>query len=261
MMPMATACAAINASAVADPYTFAVSGTRLDLAEYCCSPDSILSEKVIGDGGTAKRFNLAKGFDFYKMNDVQRACQAVLKERPHEMWFSLPCRYWSSIQNLNRGRPVTWEKIRKGRQKERKMIRNVLNIIKCGMAMDSTIVWEWPAYCQGWNDHSMNPLRKVLDHEVRIDGCRVNLRDPTTGALVWKPWKLWTNDKAIVQRFKKLRCCHPEKHPILDAGIAWTSYYPDHFAMIYAKGLMKPKINPHELAQYLYEYENPGEDE
>ena len=65
--------------------------------------------------------------------------------------------------------------------------QNVLNTIKCGMAVDST--------------NSMKPLRKILDHEVRIDGCRVNQRDPTTGALVWKPWKLWTNDKAIVQRF------------------------------------------------------------
>ena len=78
MMSMAAPSTAINASAVADPCAFAVSGTRLDLAEYCCSPDSILSKRVVGDGGAATRYNLAEGFVFYKMNDVQRACTAVL---------------------------------------------------------------------------------------------------------------------------------------------------------------------------------------
>ena len=119
-----TSCEAWNTSHIVQPYNDAIQANEYDFADFCCSPDSIMTDKVQRRHGRGYRFNLENGFDLFKFKDAQRAYEWIFQHRPRESWFSIPCRYWSSAQNGQHKDPFLWQKVLKGRLKSRVMIRN-----------------------------------------------------------------------------------------------------------------------------------------
>ena len=87
----------------------AVRWGRADLAEVCCSSDSVLSGEVERLGGRTLRYSHWNGFDLSTVKGYE-ACVASLRvERPRWIWFAPVAKCWKKLSDgsllaLGRGR-------------------------------------------------------------------------------------------------------------------------------------------------------------
>ena len=79
----------------------AVRWGRADLAEVCCSSDSVLSNEVERLGGRTLRYSHWNGFDLSTEKGYEACAASLRAERPRWTWFAPPCTMDSQLQNLN----------------------------------------------------------------------------------------------------------------------------------------------------------------
>ena len=109
----------------------AVRWGRADLAEICCSSDSLLSNEVERLGGRTLRYSHWNGFDLSTEKGYEACAVSLRAERPRWTWFAPPCTMDSQLQDLNDelygDDPDYW---RKKWQKMRRSIRIQKNVVK-----------------------------------------------------------------------------------------------------------------------------------
>ena len=76
------------------------SASKVDFAEIACAPSSSLTAGMQQEGFKCQRINLEQGYDLHKLDDCNRAKDWFEKSGPRKSWFSLPCTYFSPMQNL-----------------------------------------------------------------------------------------------------------------------------------------------------------------
>ena len=152
----------------------AVRWGRADLAEVCCTSDSVLSGEVERLGGRTLRYSHWNGFDL-STNKGYEACAASLRaERPRYTWFAPPCTMDSQLQHLNDyqyGDDPAY--IKKKKDKMRRSIRIQKNVVKlyllCITENLSSPVLEQPWTSGSWK-HEFRRLRDQFNL-TRTDGC------------------------------------------------------------------------------------------
>ena len=131
---------------------------------------------------------------------LEKARELRRKLRPRDLWASVPCGPWSTIQNLNQKTEKQRQELQKKREKSLRIIRNTITLIKDQVEDGGDAHWEWPKECQGYK---LPVVIKAFDelgmYEAIINGCMVGLRGPKRGLLA-KPWKIMTTSQVMAKR-------------------------------------------------------------
>ena len=181
--------------------------------------------------GSVCRISAWNGCDMSTQAGLDKARELRSKLRPRDLWASVPCGPWSTLQNLNQKTEKQRQELQKKRAKSFRIIRNTLILIKDQVEDGGDAHWEWPKGCQGYK---LPVVIKVVDElgmfEAIINGCMVGLRGQT-GGLLAKPWKIMTTSKVMAKRMN-LRCQGNHEHdPCMGSQTAAASaYYPKAMA-------------------------------
>ena len=84
-----------------DAWVAATSTGRLDLAELCCTGDSLLVDEMSRLRGTAERYSFWNGYDLSRRAGATKLLNDLLLAMPRRVWASPPCGPDSNIQNFN----------------------------------------------------------------------------------------------------------------------------------------------------------------
>ncbi len=180
-------------------------------------------------------------------------CSDLASRRPHKLWLSIPCTFWSSAQNANLANPERAPQILKGRKRSRQMVRSIVAWLIESLDDDADIevYWEWPHYCRGFGDDCFQLLVRALErrhkplYDARIDGCRYGMKDSKQQTLVWKPWRIKTTSPTFYKEYKNKTCTNtkrdasgPNDHyhaPLVGAESASSAFYPEGMCQSIAK--------------------------
>ena len=216
--------------------------------EVCCRLESTLTNECQRLGMAASRKTIENGYDVEKKQTIVRLLDEAKEERPKRTWWSLKCKPWTNIQNINQRTEEQVEALRKKRQKGRKGVKNSLETIASMVVNDPEMkfYWEWPktAYA-GWRLPEMRKFEKDMrDAGVRlfwteIHGCMMGVKAPTGEALK-KEWYIMNNDPDFHWHCQVL--CD-QSHVHRDGGIVGigstaveaTGYYPEMMVNMIAK--------------------------
>ena len=127
------------------------------------------------------------------------------------IWISLPCKSWSSWQNVNLkcGSVDTVRKVEFDRQVSLAMISLVCSVIRSLICSRFFVGWEWPLTCSGWQ-FIPDDIVTLLNFEALFDGCQYGLKDHF-GQFLKKSWKVLTNS-IFVHRLLNKRCKYQRRH-------------------------------------------------
>ena len=133
----------------------AVRWGRADLAEVCCSSDSVLSTEVERLGGRTLRYSHWNGFDLSTVKGYEACAASLCAERPRWTWFAPPCTMDSQWQHLNDYRykddPVYLEKKKEKMRRSIRIQRNVEKLyLLCITEGLSSPLLEQPWTCASW---------------------------------------------------------------------------------------------------------------
>ena len=78
---------------------------RLDLIEVMCSPESEVTQQVLQQGGSARRFGLSEG-DLSQSNNRKNLFKVIIKHKPRHAWYSPVCGPWCSWSHLNQNKSI-----------------------------------------------------------------------------------------------------------------------------------------------------------
>eukprot|EP00971_Amphidinium_carterae_P298242 5926189-Amphidinium_carterae.2 len=84
------------------------------------------------------------------------------------------------------------------------MFNNALTLVHCACDHKRSVCWEWPRFSELWNAGVASELQQLGLKPCDIDGCAFNLS--VQGELVKKPWRLVTNDGALMRGLMG-KCC------------------------------------------------------
>ena len=247
---------------MATALTTAMASNTLDLClgdhdgvwEIACSPHSWLSEACGREGLKPRRINLEQGYDLYR-SDTRATMGKLFKlKRPKRLWFSLPCTKWCQWTYLNfHDRP---EELRQARKKERRMLWCAQRFLHECLTLqpDTLVYWEWTHPCQGWTEHPMVAIEKLMMElsygwfQCRVDGCVYGMRDVHGVNLVHKKWMIKTNDEAFHASYKTKVCHGGHQHTVIQGGeTARSAYYPWKLVCSWAKFWRKSYVSDRQL--------------
>ena len=162
---------------------------------------------------------------------LEKARELRRKYRPRDLWASVPCGPWSTIQNLNQKTEKQRLRLMQKRAKSFKIIKNTLILLKDQIEDGGNAHWEWPKECMAYKLPIVTKAFEELGmYEAIINGCMVGLRGPK-GKLMAKPWKIMTTSKLMAKRLT-LRCQGNHEHePCMGSTTAaGSAYYPKAMA-------------------------------
>ena len=235
-------------------------GDRYDFVEFCCSPNSRLTEECIRRGGKAYRINLANGYDLSTRNGVDKAIHWVRQNKPREAWISLPCGPWSVMQNMNQRTLEQIQRLNKKRSHSKRMIKLMVEIIQVLIEIGCKPVYEWPLRCSGWTLTEVQPILKALPYKSRVDGCQYDMRTVDTDELILKSWRIQCATLEQSCRITKT-CSRDHNHAPIEGGdrVNATSYYPQRMVKKWVTEMMKQPFLQERREQLLslqdYEHE------
>ena len=123
------------------------------------------------------RISAWNGYDMSTQAGLEKARELRRKLRPRDLWASVPCGPWSTIQNLNQKTEKQRQELQKKREKSLRIIRNTITLIKDQVEDGGDAHWEWPKECQGYK---LPMIIKAFDelgmYEAIINGCMVGMR-------------------------------------------------------------------------------------
>eukprot|EP00439_Symbiodinium_sp_Y106_P001290 s2641_g1.t1 len=121
------------------------------LFEFCCEPDSLLGQ--VNEENGINHFRLTKESTDMSCPGHTESLKKLVQLFPGcDLWGSSPCDPWSPMQNPNSGRVSSSfrEKLRKKRQRSRRILRNFISVAEVVLAQGGHVSFEWPKGCSGW---------------------------------------------------------------------------------------------------------------
>ena len=169
------------------PYTMEAEAHRLlasgsarpVMIEWCCDIDSALSLEASARGCIVHRFDGRSALRDVTTTTGREAAHRIIRAagemgRRIYMHASLPCTSWSPWQNLNARTPRAKQQLAATRARSTKMVADFTTLARLAVKHRATVTYEWPASSAGWHAHrcpAIEPLRAVLRHQARVDGC------------------------------------------------------------------------------------------
>ena len=97
----------------------------------------------------------------------------------------------------------------------------------------SIIAYEWPAYCRGWENPTVQRMINDLGLQpVRFDGCQVGV-ESVDGVPILKPWKIMTDCPKLISSLEGRICPRDHKHQECSGKhTERTGFYPPKMAKI-----------------------------
>jgi hypothetical protein len=172
------------------------------LFEWCCEPDSLLSQEFEHQGGMAIRLGLPQ-FDMSQLSTV-RSVIALIQHYVRSgacvfIWFSLPCQPWSSWQYINAAASVAKnlthaaQELKASRQYSLHMLDLVIFALQQVLGPHVHAAFEWPRGAIAWTQvPTISNLIELLPLRCDFDGCCFGVVD-NNHRLIKKPWRVQTN--------------------------------------------------------------------
>jgi len=202
------------------------------LLEFCCDPDSLMTEEYRQQGGASFRFGLPQ-YNLLEENNILLINELMdeLQRRDFTpiVWGSIPCSPWCSWQRVNcatiEGHP---EKLKAQREESLKLVDNFKKIIehadqnKCicphqGEEEPARFYFEWPRFNDGWKQPALQELAQLLPATAIFDGCAYDLYDEK-GKPLKKEWKVISNDEDFPKRMNRKCPGHPSHGQVRGKG-------------------------------------------
>ena len=185
--------------------TAALRAQRGDLAEVCCTSDSILTESVRQHGGIADRFSHWNGYDLSTKKGTDKVLADIRHKRYRYAWFSPPCGPDSAIQNCNQRTEEQREALQVKRVRSHRIQRNIKRIF-LELAREGVTVplVEQPGSCGSLRGELL-PIREQF-LTGKTHGCAWDMRDPKTGLLIKKSWHILSPSAKIAAFFNSRKC-------------------------------------------------------
>ena len=208
------------------------------LLEAWCDPHSTLGE--IGREFDREVFRFTERDDLSKPETVKSAFRLIRQHPGCHLHGSLPCTPWSAWQRLNmvKADDASRQRVFRAREQSMEWAATFLKMARSVIAKGGTVSFEWPRYCEGWNQ----PLIKDMIRELRlqpvpVDGCAVGLKDKSNKPL-YKPWTIAVSSPFLAEQLKDLRCDKTHEHgKTAGPETAKTAFYPRTLCEAIHRGL------------------------
>lgn len=204
------------------------------LYEIACSPDSVLSAKMIQltkREDVARRFSFWNGYDVSSSQGVRSIIASIDKDHPEHVWLSLECGPFSKMQQVNQRNEKQTQELKLKRENcMRSYVGGLIIYVHC-VQNGIPVTWEWAETSDAWRLPMVQQVFQKYPPKFCVTkGCRVKLQDPKTGALLGKGWKLATTHEGLA-RVMELPCFCQGKHvPCQGVLTRRSAYYTDDFA-------------------------------
>ena len=205
------------------------------LFEFCCEEDSMLGQ--VNEEHGINHFRLTQRNSDMTCPKQTESLKKLIGLFPGcDLWASIPCGPWSSLQHLNEARlgKEFKEALRKKRQRSRRILRNFMNVAEHVLAQGGHIGFEWPKNASGWAlPELVQFIKRNGLYTAVTDGCAHGLKDKH-GIPHLKPWRIVTSKWEVAENLGAKRCCHPKgfKHSKIEGSkTAGTARYPRPMAV------------------------------
>lgn len=215
-------------------------GTRLDLLEVMCSPNSELTNQVRKLGGRAERFGRVQG-DLQTSDGRKRLFSLLLHGRPKHLWYSPECKPWCQWSAFNMNRSIQGhENILNQRTDSLWQVALGIVLFRYQTLHKGHLDLEQPRGSAYWKIPSMHEvLQQTYWNE--FDMCRLgDLRDPQTGEAIRKRLTVISTSEDLHVALHGKLCQGQHHHRPIAGSIRvsneviktskWTELYPQKFA-------------------------------
>ena len=225
---------------------------RLDLIEVMCSPESEVTQQVLQQGGSARRFGLSEG-DLSQSNNRKNLFKVIIKHKPRHAWYSPVCGPWCSWSHLNQNKSIDgYHRIVTQRSEALWQISLAVVLYQLQMSHQCHFHMEQPQGSQLWMHRCLDEL---ISHTLRcsFDMCVVGrLKDPTNALPIRKRLAVQTTSVALHSNLHGQWCPGTHTHQQISGKIntihgpmnrsKYTENYPPRFARQIVKILLKEKL-------------------
>jgi hypothetical protein len=213
--------------------------------EVCTDPDSTLGQIVAEARDTICRYTAT--MDFRLQETADKAIADVRRFPGAHVMASIPCTAGSAWQRLNlrRGGLRQRRRIEGLKMDMERLLSNLRRVAIAAREGGGTISFEWPRHCSLWQEVSVKKFIEEFQlQKVDFDGCSVGLVS-TKGEPLLKPWRIHTDNLAVVQALINRRCNKQHQHGII-AGkeTAKTASYPPELCILLHQAFVHPERIP-----------------
>ena len=200
------------------------------LMEVACSPESLLSESVMEVTGrrlAATRCGLFNACDLSTPEGVRHVLCRIRTEGPRNVWISPPCGPYSPMQHVNQRTESQKQELQTKRREAQAIYAGTAVVVHFCKQLGIHVTVEMSERCLAWR----LPLFQDLQHKhglmsAVIKGCRVGLRDPKSGKLLQKGWRILTSHARLAQEMHLPCRCHTSyEHAKCEGGLTKLSAY------------------------------------
>ena len=226
-------------------------GSKLDMLEVMCSPQSEITKQTIQLGGQGCRFGLAEG-DLQQIEDRKKLFQTLVRREPQNLWFSPECAPWCAWSRLNCSKgDETAVRILKDRERNLWQLALAVVLFRYQKAFSRHFHLEQPF----GSLMLLTPcLQEIIDYTSRccFDMCRMgDLRNPNNDQFIRKRLVVQTTSSALHRLLDGKTCRREHLHHHIAGSIRtsegnialskFTEKYPQKFARQVVRTLLLEK--------------------
>ena len=146
---------------------------------------------------------------------MEKAISDIDAHRPLHVHGSPPCTPWTIMQNINQRTEEQCARLAKQRRWGRKVILNVLKVLRHALAKGCQVSFEHPVAASSWR-----MIPELFDfwtqlYERVTYGCAWGFRDSETGALLKKGWRIVFSDQDCARRLLR-KCSGDHEHKVIE---------------------------------------------
>ena len=213
-----------------DVFQSLVQEKRTILLEVACCPNSRLSSAIqekAGYSDAAIRCSHWNNCDLGSSDGVKLILQNIDQKQPLNVWISTECGPFSPMQNLNQRTEDQRLELAAKRQTALRQYVGASCVAHYAIQKGSHVHWEWSQKSHAWRLPLIQKLQEKYQFWVSVtNGCQVNLRDPKSGKLLHKGWKVMTTHKRVSELLDlPCRCPRSVEHAKCEGNLTGQSAY------------------------------------
>ena len=204
-------------SVVPELFQSLVGFERPYLMECACEADSILAstvQTVAKREDAASRCALYNGCDLSSDSGVRLVMQRMDVERPQHVWLRPPGSAFSPLQNSNQADKAQIEALKAKRREAIKIFVGCSCVMHYAIQKGIHVTLELADRSDAWRLPVLNQLHhKYSMFKAVASGCAFNLREPKSGKLIQRGWRILTTHKRLAETFEApCRCPRTYSH-------------------------------------------------